>query len=123
MMRQPNGATGVSAEEGEANRVSDRGSPHFRYRFVSSFQAMGRKPIQILPRLSGASREEGRTFSPLPATPKMIPATATTEHPTHPPKEGAKKKKTPPPPPPPAPRHTHPPPPPPAPQQEGRQGD
>src|SRR5215471_2368258 len=60
-----------------ANRVGDCGSLHFRYRFVSSFQAMGRKPIQILPRLSGASREEGRTFSPLPATPKMIPATAT----------------------------------------------
>src|SRR5215472_4407318 len=77
MMRQPNGATGVSAEEGEANRVSDRGSPHVRYRFVSNFQAMGRKPIHILPRLSGTSREEGRIFSPIPATPKMIPATAT----------------------------------------------
>src|SRR5215467_13958726 len=77
MMRQPNGATGVSAEEGEANRVGDRGSPHIRYRFVSSFQAMGRKPIHILPKLSGASREEGRTFSPLPTTPKMIPAPAT----------------------------------------------
>src|SRR5215469_8229889 len=77
MVRQPHGATGVSAEEGRANRVGDCGSPHFRYRFVSSFQAMGRKPIHILPRLSGTSREEGRTFSPLPATPKMIPATAT----------------------------------------------